>query len=130
MNRSRDWMQQAKFDLEHARKSITLGDYDWACFAAHQAAEKAAKAVHLLHGAIAWGHSVMDLIEKLGETVGAIDADLLDVARRPDRYYVAPRYPDAHPAGPSRRYYTESDARQAVADAERVVSWCDTHFSH
>ncbi|MGQ9487201.1 MAG: hypothetical protein ACUVR7_02285 [Armatimonadota bacterium] len=28
MNRSRDWMQQAKFDLEHARKSITLGDYD------------------------------------------------------------------------------------------------------
>ncbi|MGQ9487202.1 MAG: HEPN domain-containing protein [Armatimonadota bacterium] len=86
--------------------------------------------MHPLHGAIAWGHSVMDLIEKLGETVGAIDADLLDATRRLDRYYVAPRYPDAHPAGPSHRYYTEPDARQTVADAERVVSWCDTHFSH
>lgn len=33
MNRSRDWLEQAKRDLEHARQSIGLGHFEWACFA-------------------------------------------------------------------------------------------------
>lgn len=128
MNRSRDWMEQAKFDLEHARKSIAVGDYDWACFAAQQAAEKAVKALHMGRGNIAWGHSVLDLLEAL-EGEYDMEPSLLDAARRLDRYYIAPRYPDAHPAGPPRRYYTEAEAQQAVADAEGVVSWCDANLS-
>lgn len=128
MNRSRDWMEQAKSDLEHARKSITVGDYDWACFAAQQAAEKAVKALHMGRGNIAWGHSVLDLLEAL-EGEYDMEPSLLDAARRLDRYYIAPRYPDAHPAGPPRRYFTETEARQAVADAESVVSWCDANLS-
>lgn len=128
MNRSRDWMEQAKSDLEHARKSITVGDYDWACFAAQQAAEKAMKALHMRRGAIAWGHSVLDLLEAF-EGEYDIEPALLDAARRLDRYYIAPRYPDAHPAGPPRRYYTEPEAKQAVADAESVVNWCDANLS-
>ncbi|GIV15201.1 MAG: hypothetical protein KatS3mg022_0636 [Armatimonadota bacterium] len=58
-------MEQAKSDLEHARKSINVGDYDWACFAAQQAAGKAMKALHMRRGAIVWGHSVLDLLEAL-----------------------------------------------------------------
>ena len=27
--------------------------------------------------------------------------------------------------GPPRRYYTEEEARQAIAAAEKVVSWCE-----
>lgn len=30
MNRSRDWLSQALRDLEHARKSMRLRDYEWA----------------------------------------------------------------------------------------------------
>jgi len=36
-----DWIQQAIRDLEHAKRSIKIRHFEWACFAAHQAAEKA-----------------------------------------------------------------------------------------
>jgi HEPN domain-containing protein len=97
VNRSRDWMAQAKSDLQHARHSIAAGDHDWACFAAQQAAEKAVKALHTHRGAIAWGHSVLDLLEAL-EGLEDLEPAVLDAARRLDRYYIAPRYPDAPPA--------------------------------
>jgi len=41
MKRYRDWMAQALRDLEHAGVSLRAGHYEWACFAAQQAAEKA-----------------------------------------------------------------------------------------
>jgi HEPN domain-containing protein len=47
MRRHSDWLRQAQRDLEHARRSQEAGDYEWACFAAQQAAEKALKALHL-----------------------------------------------------------------------------------
>ena len=48
-DRSGDWMRQAEGDLEHAGLSACEGDYEWACFAAQQAAEKAIKAVYYFH---------------------------------------------------------------------------------
>jgi HEPN domain-containing protein len=121
-------MEEAKGDLEHARKSIALGDFNWVCFAAQQAAEKAVKALHLHQGTVAWGHSVFDLLEAF-PTGTEVSPELTDAALNLDRCYIAPRYPDAHPAGPARRYYTEGNARQAVANAEKVVSWCDQGLS-
>ena len=123
MNRSADWTEQARTDLDHARKSVVMGDFDWACFASQQAAEKAVKALHLHQGTVAWGHSVLDLLEALPPPTAASD-ELKDAARALDKHYIPPRYPDVHPAGSSRRYYTEADARLAVAAAEKVVSWC------
>lgn len=128
MNRAGDWMEQAKADLQHARHSILSGDFEWACFAAQQAAEKALKAVHLRQGAIVWGHSVLDLLEALPTSL-RVGADVQEAARRLDRHYLAPRYPDVYPAGPPRRYDTERDAREAVTDAERVVIWCDQNLA-
>ena len=49
-NRSKDWFNQALRDLEQARDSLQAGRHEWACFAAHQAAEKAVKALHLRLG--------------------------------------------------------------------------------
>ena len=54
--RASDWFRQAEADLAHARHAIEDGDHDWACFAAQQAAEKAAKAAHQALGQDAWGH--------------------------------------------------------------------------
>ena len=43
-NRSADRLRPAEADMRHAMHAREAGDYDWACFAAHQAAEKALKA--------------------------------------------------------------------------------------
>ena len=53
-NRAGDWFSQALRDLEQARDSKQAGRHEWACFAAHQAAEKAVKALHLHRGQEAW----------------------------------------------------------------------------
>ena len=46
-DRSQDWLAQAERDLEQAVASHDEGRHEWACFAAHQAGEKAVKALHL-----------------------------------------------------------------------------------
>lgn len=43
-NRFKDWIEQAKRDLEQAEESRHSGKHEWACFAAQQGAEKAVKA--------------------------------------------------------------------------------------
>jgi predicted nucleotidyltransferase len=43
MNRWRDWWDQSARDLAHARHALEAGDFEWAAFAAQQAAEKALK---------------------------------------------------------------------------------------
>ena len=60
-NRSRDWLRQAIHDLEQAEESRRAGRYDWACFAAQQAAEKAVKALHLHFGQEARGRTTFKL---------------------------------------------------------------------
>jgi len=43
--RHADWLRQAKRDLDHARRAAADGDHEWSCFAPHQGAEKAVKAL-------------------------------------------------------------------------------------
>ena len=49
--REEDWLRQAKRDPEHARHALGDRDYEWSCFVAHQAAEKAVKALYQKLGA-------------------------------------------------------------------------------
>ena len=51
MERSKDWLEQAISDLEHARSDLKHGFYNWACFSAQQSAEKGLKAVFQKMGA-------------------------------------------------------------------------------
>ncbi len=60
VSRALDWFRQTLKDLEHVRKSIELEHYEWACFAAQQAAEKAVKALYQKLGIEVWGHSVFE----------------------------------------------------------------------
>lgn len=41
---SQPWLRQAEADLQAAQDSLASGHYEWACFQAQQAAEKAFKA--------------------------------------------------------------------------------------
>lgn len=45
MERSKDWLDEAHGDLEHARNDMECGFHNWACFSAQQSAEKAIKAI-------------------------------------------------------------------------------------
>lgn len=124
MNRYKDWLEQARVNLEHAERSLAMGDHAWACFAAHQAAEAALKGLHLRHGQIAWGHSILDLLDALPEHTRP-DAEFLNEAGALDKYYIPTRYPDAHPAGPAARHYHEHEARGALSLAREVLEHCE-----
>ncbi len=96
MERSADWMDQAKGDLEHAESDVERGFYDWACFSAQQAAEKAVKAVFQKMGAEAWGHSVADLLDELAKH-HPVSEDLRDKALELDKVYIWPATPTPIP---------------------------------
>ena len=124
MERSADWLEQAQGDLAHARNDLEDGFYDWACFSAQQAAEKAAKAVLHRAGAEAWGHSVADLLTEVGKS-HPVSGPLVDAALELDKAYIPARYPDAHPSGSPRRRYTRAEAERMVAHANGVVRFCE-----
>ena len=67
IGRSKDWMDEAEGNLEHAKSDLKGKYYNWACCSAQQAAEKAVKVVFQKMGAEAWGHSVADLLVELSK---------------------------------------------------------------
>lgn len=123
MERSKDWLDEARGDLEHARNDVDGGFYNWACFSAQQAAEKAIKAVFQRMGAEAWGHSAADLLKELSKKHD-IPEELLDGALELDKAYIPTRYPNAHPSGSPRSRYTKEEARRLIGYAERIVKFC------
>jgi HEPN domain-containing protein len=122
-NRAGDWLAQAERDLQHARHSLDARDYEWACFAAQQAAEKAVKAALLALGGEGWGHSVTRLLADLAQRQ-TVATDLLDAARRLDKHYLPTRYPNSFPSGAPRDYYTAQEAQQAIVDAAAIYDLC------
>ena len=102
--RAADWFRQAEADLNHARRALADGAHEWACFAAQQAAEKAAKAAHTAVGQEAWGYVVTELLDSLRSREPAIDDALLDRARALDKLYIPTRYPNGLAAGPLRTF--------------------------
>jgi HEPN domain-containing protein len=128
MERSKDWLDEAIGDLEHARKDEEGGFYNWACFSAQQAAEKAIKAVFQKTGAEAWGHSVADLLKELAMKHG-VPEELFDVSLELDKAYIPTRYPNAHPSGSPRSRYTKKEAVRLIGYAERIVKFCSNLLS-
>ncbi len=122
-NRSLDWLRQADADLRHARHARDAGDYDWSCFAAHQAAEKSVKAVVLAGAGEAWGHSVTRLLTLLHEEARVVPDTVLDASRLLDRHYIPTRYPDNLPDGAPTDYYRLQDADEAIRAAEVVLAY-------
>jgi HEPN domain-containing protein len=122
-NRSADWLRQAERDLEVARTTLAAGQYDWACFAAQQAAEKALKAVFQAHHAEGWGHVLHRLVEALQDREPEI-VRFLEAARILDKYYIPTRYPNGLAAGAPADVYTRSEAEGAIAHAEDIAGFC------
>jgi HEPN domain-containing protein len=125
-NRSRDWYQQALRDLEQAEASMAAGRHEWACFASHQATEKALKALNLALGIQAWGHTLTRLWAD-------VPADwppsppppegLEDRLRLLDGFYIPTRYPDSYPEGTPGEHFGRLQSEQALAHASDVIHW-------
>ena len=84
-DRSRDWFTQAKRDLEHAENDLRSKFYEWACFSAQQATEKAVNAVFYTLNADAWGHSITMLLKELAKKI-KIDESLIRAAKNLDKW--------------------------------------------
>jgi len=128
VERSRDWLEQALNDLRHARRDMEDEFYDWACFSAQQAAEKAVKAVFQAIGAEAWGHSVAGLLEELEEKFN-IPKALIDKALELDKVYIPARYPNAHPRGSPFKLYTRIEAERMISYAGDIIEFCESILS-
>lgn len=128
MERSRDWIDQAEGDLDHAKSDLKLGFYDWACFSSQQSAEKAVKAVFQKLGAEAWGHSVYDLLLELKSRMDVSD-ELLEYSLELDKAYIPTRYPNAHPSSSPRRRYTRKEAERLIEYAEKILVFCKNILS-
>jgi len=122
-NRAGDWMRQAERDLEQAEDSRAAGRHEWACFAAHQAAEKAVKALHLACGQEAWGHVVAKLVADLPPNAAAPPL-LVEQAKVLDNFYVPTRYPNGHPAGAPFEHYGPLQSEEAIRYAREVLGHC------
>ena len=123
-NRWRDWLAQAKRDLNHAVHACEDEDFEWSCFSAQQGAEKAVKAVFLyLHGE-SWGHSVFALLKALGDKV-EVSERLIEAAKNLDKHYIPTRYPNGFDSGMPGEYYTKKDAQEAIKNAREIVKFCE-----
>lgn len=118
------WFSEAEWDLETAKILHEKRRYNAAVFYAHQAAEKAVKALLYSVNEAPWGHSVRILLERYFEATNkGIISNLLRYARELDRHYIPSRYPNAHPAGTPHEAYDEETSLAALKAAEEIIKF-------
>jgi HEPN domain-containing protein len=118
-----DWLLHAHSDQELARTGKSPGVlFETLCFHAHQAVEKAVKAVLVAHKVpIIKSHNIAALIKLLPEDIQRIP-ELKEAMGLTD-YAVLSRYPgDLEPV-------TEKDYKEAIELAEKVVAWAERSIS-
>ncbi len=118
------WLMQAQYDLQAAEISRKNGFYEWSCFQAGQAAEKALKAVIVYHGKSA------PKVHKLGVLIGMIkniDARFrgirLDITEL-QSYTFSARYPFLIPGNleTPHEYIDAEDARICINQAKTILN--------
>lgn len=116
------WMTMAERTLESALRDMESGDYNWACFKAHQAGEFAVKAVLYGIGKPTRGHAITRLLRELAAFV-PVEEDVFEDAALLDKFYVPTRYVDAWSEGVPYEYYTRRDAELAIEAARRIIEF-------
>lgn len=113
---------QGRADLKAAENSLTSGSFEWACFQAQQAGEKALKALWLFHARDPWGHSLLKLIEDFPEDAARAGlTTFIPHAKKLDKLYIPTRYPNGLPECIPAEVYTAEDARDAINAARELL---------
>ena len=121
-----DWLRQARADLESARVLTSAGRYEGCAFFAHQAAEKAIKALWEARGVEARGQALTGLTEPLE----FVPAEVSDSARRLDRHYVGARYPNTLPKGRRPTCTRSSTRSKRFATRPRMFAYVEGRLSN
>jgi len=118
----RRWFEDAEYDLEAAKDSLRMKRYNWACFQAQQASEKALKAVLIKHGKRAiLTHSIRDLIEECERFIPSLKSFEREVYLL-DAMYIASRYPNGIISNlPPSKYFTKEDAELCIKLSESIL---------
>lgn len=98
------------------------GDYNWACFKAQQATEKALKAFLYGLGKPKKGHLLIQLLDEIGKMEFEIK-NIKEDCIRLDKYYIPTRYPNAWPSSFPEELYTKGEAEEAIERTKRVIKW-------
>ncbi|MEM2558790.1 MAG: HEPN domain-containing protein [Nitrososphaerota archaeon] len=123
-NEALRWLEEAEKDLETAEILYKNARYNAACFYAHQAAEKAVKALLYNVNEAPWGHSVRILLERyIEKTSSSQTAFLMECARELDRHYIPSRYPNAHPSGTAFEAYDSKTAERALEYSREILKY-------
>ena len=121
VKRVRDLMEDAEDFLGAALDLYKTGRWSKVCFNAQQAAELALKALLNFYGIERRGRTLVDLLEEL-TSIDERFREFYEAVRILDQYYIPTRYANAFASGPARRYFTESQARQAIGLAESILN--------
>lgn len=127
MNRSQDWYKQAKRDFSKAELDCEHAYFEWCCFTCQQAAEKSVKALYLHLNMNVRGHSLTKLLGALKDQFD-ISEEIMDAARRIDRFYIESRYPNGFPEGSPYDFFSKSIAEQAINDCREIIGFVDNHL--
>jgi len=127
-SRYKDWFNQAKKDISHSRNALESKDYEWSCFSAQQAAEKAVKSVFMKLNKDSWGHSVNYLLVELSKLI-KVDNKLINLAKQLDKNYILARYPNGFDIGSPYEYYSRKDAEESIENAEKIIEFCENIIS-
>jgi HEPN domain-containing protein len=126
MNRYGDWLAQALRDLDKAKNDIQYEYWEWACFTAQQATEKAVKALLLYRGSDVWGHAITPMMRSLSDL--NVAADLIEYAQLLDTFYIPTRYPNGFPQGKPADYYSAAKAQGALDAARAIIRFCQDNL--
>lgn len=128
MDRSEDWIRQARRDLQRAELDVKHEYYEWACFTSQQAAEKSVKALYQALNRAVKGHAVIKMLHGLTAQF-EIPEDIMHGARILDRYYIDARYPNGFPEGSPFEYFDEKIAEEAYNAASKIFGFCEDIIS-
>lgn len=127
MNRYLDWLDQAQRDLKKAEIDLQHTYWEWACFTAQQAAEKAVKSLLMYRGHDVWGHAITPMLRHLEKPAAA--PNLIEKAQLLDAYYISTRNPNGFPEGKPADYFNQPKAQEAVEAARAIIGFCENHIA-
>ena len=124
--RAKEWLKRARSNLARAKLGVVSSDilYEDLCFDAQQAVEKSLKSLCIIHNiAFPKTHDIAYLIDLLKKNGVAIPK-VIQKARMLTGYAVETRYPGDYESVVEKKY------KEALAIADKVVNWVETHFKY
>jgi len=124
MNRWKDWLAQSERDLSGAKVNLEAELYEWSCFLAQQAGEKAVKAICEKFFIECWGHSITKILQKIAQNCNIpVPEEVIEAGKILDKYYIPTRYPNGFEEGIPGEYFTRKEAEEAISYAKTIYEF-------